>query len=59
VGFGKCTFDKDGKDEPKDHGTGDLQDKCKARVIAVAPKDEGFVCGMKDGTIRVFDNGVK
>lgn len=27
----------------------------QARVISVCPNDDGFVAGMKDGTVRVFD----
>lgn len=56
VAFGRTTTTQDGKPEPRDLNTGDFTDKCKARVVCAIPKDEGFVVGMKDGTVRVFDN---
>jgi len=27
--------------------------------VATNPKDEGFTAGMKDGTVRVYDNEMK
>ena len=59
INFGYCTKAMDGKDEPRDVKTKDLTDKCKARVIACHPRDEGFTLGMKDGTVRVFDADLK